>query len=37
MDWEMIHNNVTETRQELGLEKPRPSQELGIDLPSLGL
>ena len=37
MDWEMIHNNVTETRQELGIEKPRPSQGLGVELPSLSL
>jgi hypothetical protein len=37
MDWEMIHNSVTETRQELGLERPSPSQGLGVELPSLGL
>jgi anti-sigma factor RsiW len=24
MDWEMIHNSVSETRQELGIEKPQP-------------
>jgi hypothetical protein len=37
MDWEMIHNSVSETRQELGHERPSPSQGLGVELPSLGL
>ena len=36
MDWEMIHNSVTETRQELGIERP-PSRGVGIELPSLDL
>ena len=36
MDWEMIHNSVTETRQELGIERP-PSRGARIELPSLEL
>jgi hypothetical protein len=35
MDWEMIHNSVTETRQELGIER-QPSADVGVELPSLG-
>jgi len=37
MDWEMIHNRVTETRQELGIERAPAPQALGIELPSIGL
>ena len=37
MDWEMIHNNVTETRQELGIERPSPFSGIGVELPSLDL
>lgn len=36
MDWEMIHKSVTETRQELGIERP-PTRGRGIELPSLGM
>lgn len=37
MDWEMIHNRVTETRQELGIEKAPQSQDLDFGLPPPGL
>jgi len=37
MDWEMIHNSVTETRQELGIERPSPPHGLGIEWPSISL
>jgi len=37
MEWEMIHNSVSETHQELGIEKSSPAQARGIELPSLGL
>jgi hypothetical protein len=33
----MIRNSITETRHELGIEKPPSSQRLGIELPSIGL
>lgn len=37
MDWEMIRNRVTETRQELGIERPSPSRGVGVEPPSIGL
>jgi hypothetical protein len=37
MDWEMINNSVTETRQILGLERGRPELGVSLEPPSIGL
>jgi hypothetical protein len=36
MDWETIHNSVTASRQELGIERP-PLRGVGIELSLLGV